>query len=270
LIGAAYWLQRPPDSRYAAIIFGVVAILMTVRTEPQRIERAASILLVVILMIVQVESVRGESRTESRNRQEENTKFETILKANQEVIQKAKTILDTTRDVGKLARQSLANITGGNSFAYVYPGGTGPHIPLLVGNSGDNILTGVSFRIEKTADPDLTPQMNNSILIGTIAPYGIAYSPISISPVPDPKWGVDSYFILVYAQNGMVSENLKFRQSTKDAHALAYAISLARVTFVVRAGKLVPQSKNLANTGWIPDEHEPPPQIIFVQPGPYQ
>ncbi len=266
---ALYWWRRSslPAPGYAIGVLSVLAAIMSVHLA-KRIssgEQAVWFLLFGAFLIIEFHAIRKDRADialhEDQRRKQQDGEFK-------ETMQRAESILQTTQTVGKLAQENLENITGGNSFPYAIPQGNGPAFSLALFDYGNDVLSGVSMTIARTADPEWGKEGSKPILVGSLAPYVLTSTSASVTPRLDPKTGMDSFWIFLYAQNGMVDETLRFRQSAKVPGTLAYSVVLARRIVFSRSGKLVMKEKELARSGWIPDEHKAL-RVLVIAPGPY-
>jgi hypothetical protein len=237
-----YWYWHPPVPNKAVLVLTGVTVVMAL-LDMSTGHKAVYLLLVICLMFIENRAINKDradtAAAESQRRAAENIQFQSIangvtasIQQNQQqfqaTMQQAGKILGTTQQVGKLAEENLQNVTGGDSFAYAVPQGGGPTIPLVLHNWGNNILSGVSITVASMQDPNWGNAMYEPITIGTIAPHGFASVPTPIAPSLDSKSGIGSFWIFVYAQNGMVDEMLQFRQSKKYPNTLAYSFTVTR------------------------------------------
>ncbi len=273
LIFSAYWLWRPPSPGIAVACLAGAAVYMTIRADKWgAIEKSAWLLLALSLVSVETRAIHQDhvrlDASAAEARRQDNQHFEEILKSNQAdfaaTMQSTKSVLEATQKVNALARENLAQVTGGHSYAYVMPvfdERNSWRASLLVVNTNSSLLTNVSMTLARPTGPDMTS--HKLIQIGTISPYGWTYAPLHISPTIDPSSGEDSYLISIYEQNGIINEVLTFRRSTKNPHALAYKASVSGEKFVVRSGQVEPRIKMLFDTGWSPDEDRPNGTVLL-------
>ncbi len=135
------------------------------------------------------------------------------------------------------SEQSLAEITGGDSFPYVYPqthAATDTAVPLLVWNGGRHQLTGVTIRIQNGRDfiGNMGPLGAPPIDLGTLPPHWNKPLPREdwISPHPNDA-GVDQYNVYMSAQSGSFHELLNFRRG-KYALPWAFSYTVTREDFL--------------------------------------
>ena len=159
-------------------------------------------------------------------------------------------VLKTTEDVSRLAKKSLDNLTGGESFGYVIPNigstsdfhkatGAGSFLGFgcLVNNDGDQPLSGVTVTVSRIlmnpvngasrSNPAMIDAGSLSPLnIGTLPPHSQVTLPTVITPQLGPD-GIARYLIFVSAQNGTAAEDLFFRKSN-DGQNWDYKIRVRR------------------------------------------
>lgn len=132
-------------------------------------------------------------------------------------------------------RETLNNITGGNSYAYVAVqehAATAIGVPLAVRNEGKYILTGVTVQIIRTAAPPNTWDVESGpqVVVGTLYPGEIRMINTRIKPDIGVD-GIDHYWLFIAAQNGMISQMIYFRPR-KDGKQLPWAFRsvVSRIT----------------------------------------
>lgn len=260
----AYWWSRAghlPPPGYAIALIAVVAAVMSIQGEMKGWQKAFWMLIIAALLRVEFRAI-NDDRIDSANKQKEF--FEAQRKGFEGVTYQAgqnfasttvdlTTAIDSLKTVVGTTQKAVENVTGGDSYAYVSPQGNGAVIPLSMHNYGKNILSGVSIRILNLQDPNWVSKTQESITIGTLAPFGFAPVPVSITPVPEPQTGIASYWIFIVAQNGTVDEMLQFRKSKTNANSFAYSLSVKRDNFFDASGKQILGPKSvtrLAYFGW--------------------
>jgi len=198
----------------------VVAVIMTVRADHfSHGERIVYILIAFALFIVEMKAVYKDREEHDKEQSELRTREEEARKAEQQafngLLQTGKTLFANTQDIQALAKKSLENITGGDSFPYVAPQPSYDQVPLVVWNKGNQVLSGVTLTIAHTQEPNWGDAFYRPIFIGTIGPHDHMPVPnITLSPVLR-KSGDDNYWIMISAQNGTVSQSLFCRRSKK-------------------------------------------------------
>ena len=150
----------------------------------------------------------------------------TTTKGLTDAISKLRTVLGTTETV-------VENVTGGNSYAYVYPkfelGSIGP-VYLFIHNNGDQILSGVSIKVDRVVSGtyDGTYHDLHSIRLKELIPVGgtlaAHWGAMLTNSETIPQLGPDrkaTYLVLISAQNGGATEEIYFRPSN-GGNSLAY------------------------------------------------
>ena len=150
-------------------------------------------------------------------------------------------VLATTQEVGKLSQQTLENVTGGNSYAYVIPATVVPRVgfshPVTVDtrfsawvqNNGKHILSGVFVSVVKMKNASGISDggLIGPIEVGVMSGNSRVMLPrFFMNPEGD---GTDHYFITITAQNGNYDEDLYFRKS-KDGTGWAYRLTVNKRT----------------------------------------
>jgi hypothetical protein len=267
LIIALFFLQFPNFKwllpGYAVTALGFVAVIMTIRAEEDwsRAERLKWLFLAMVLMVVEIRVIKKD-RDQSDAAQNE------VVRRNQgqfsETMARLETHTQTLKDLSQseekienLAKKNLQSITGGNSFGVVVPQyAGGDSILLVVWNWGEYPLMGVTLEISRTAVENWRGEgLFNPISIGNIGPHNHAVVPLSLTFTPNPKSGIDSYWIFVSAQNGMASEGLYFRKDKRGKAPWAYMIRVEKAQAPKTMSKHIPP-KGLLYFGPWTDEIE--------------
>ncbi|WP_158790556.1 hypothetical protein [Granulicella sp. L60] len=165
-------------------------------------------------------------------------------------------IMETTQRVSVDARRAMLDVTGGDSYAFVYPSFIFDVSPcaippchkrmdrrflLKIHNAGQQLLTDVRVNFYLSEGPegslgDIKPL--NRFPIGSLAKgSGRNISDEPLYPTAN-RFGRFSYYVLIMAQNGGVNESIDFRPS-KSGQGMAFR-------YVVRRGKGKPDPKNIA------------------------
>lgn len=140
--------------------------------------------------------------------------------------------------VAGLTKKNVENLTGGHSFAIVYPKFVSGSIgnSLFIHNQGDQILSGVTVLLQHVTSPcneqgdtgDMTIEGEPvNLTIGALPPH---FGNVIASYVFFPKLlpdGTGCYNIKVDAQNGGVSEELLLRPSA-DKSGLEYKLLVSQ------------------------------------------
>lgn len=230
----AYWVYKIPAPGYAIAVMGIAAAIMAARTKASGYEKAAWMLVMFGLLFVETRAIRKDrtdnelKRVQAEKELKEN--FHDIGEGIRASISESDRNFNAT--IGK-TNQVLANITGGDSFAYVSPQNfSGDQFAGVVWNNGEQALSGLSLTIAHTSEENWGAAFFQPIFIGTLGPY--AYAPIPnflFRPKADPKTGQDNYWIMLSAQNGTVSQSLYFRRDHKNPSQWAYAFQVSKQGF---------------------------------------
>ena len=263
---ALYSGRRTSLGRPAGHDIGVLPVLAAIMSVhlAKRIssgEQAVWFLLFGAFLIIEFHAIRKDRADialhEDQRRKQQDGEFK-------ETMQRAESILEI-RNRGK---QPGKPIKLREEFVSLrYSPGERPSFSLALFDYGNDVLSGVSMTIARTADPEWGKEGSKPILVGSLAPYVLTSTSASVTPRLDPKTGMDSFWIFLYAQNGMVDETLRFRQSAKVPGTLAYSVVLARRIVFRLLRELVMKEKELARSGWIPDEHKAL-RVLVIAPGP--
>jgi hypothetical protein len=156
-------------------------------------------------------------------------KLENDIRENREHFDKTmeaeKFNLEQEKVVAVLAKSSLENITGGESFAFARPVlTTTNNSNLVVENAGDQVLTGLHIVIERIMNGcSIEPGAKciqlfddgsmHPIELGTLAPHRTT-SLSRLIPFDSIGNGTGHYNVRIYAQNGQAVEELWFRRSS--------------------------------------------------------
>ena len=253
-MGLALWVARTGQSPGVAIgILAAVAGVMSVRPPKMHFaEKIAWIVVLVAFTVLEVHSIKVSDKNNENVRNAQNTAFGGIAESLKTSIDTSKTqytstithvdgVLTKTQQVASLAKQSLENITGGNSFAHVTPQVGYSPVPFSIYNDGPNILTGVSVNVRKglieADNPDTFDVFGQELEIGTLAPHQLEIVPnFSIRPHPG-KSGLDVYVFTIRAQNFEVEERMLFRRSANQKQGeWAYKFNLTRQLIASQKG----------------------------------
>jgi hypothetical protein len=274
---AAYWLHFIPSPGKSVAALAVAATIMTFRKDLTGIEKSFLTFVLFLFLLIEVKAIdqdRDENNAKQKAffqdqhdnfqavTQQASTNFSTTTSGLTKAIAGLNVVLGATQDVAKLAKQDLENTTGENSFGFAVPQVAGETVPLVVWNSGDQVLSGVSMTIAHTQDPNWGISFFQPIYLGAIGPHEFVPVPVAyaITPRPDEKSGEDNYWITISAQNGTVSESLFFRRR-KTTVPWAYSYLVTKHETLKKATKGMPKGaqymKPLLSRGWS-DEVEAP------------
>ena len=231
----------------AVAVLGFMAAVMSVRPNMASAEKFVWIIVVTAVLVAEISNIRSDrgqsDATQQRTQQSQKDQFAFVAQGVEDSILLSRLqfdptircvdgVLKTTQTVAKLSKSNLEAVTGGNSFAFVYPSmGVGnPLAQLSNHNGGKEILSGVTatiYRIVREAGPcDLGDRMGSpAILMGSIAPNeGRIVPPPSKLLSPQLRSdGLDHFHIYVNAQNPGTTEDLYFRRS-QDGSSFAYSL----------------------------------------------
>jgi hypothetical protein len=221
-----YVWPQPPGVAIAFLAVGVVFMTFRQMTATQKLYWAC---FAIAMFCLEFRAVNADHVTQQK---EANDKFQAILRDNRDrtsailndnqtrfaqtekhfatVTGENKTISGLSVKNLQSAHETLQNLTGGTSFAYLSPvSPPGKPVYLTAINSGAYPLTGVTASIVRTTEPKWTEK---DVDIGTIPGNGVRMSPIPL--VPDiGKSAIDTYEVYVSAQNGTTKEVIQIRRS---------------------------------------------------------
>jgi hypothetical protein len=235
------WFHLPSPGKAIGAL-AVVAGIMSVRD----IKVLGKISWVALLVLMLVTEFRAIDKDRSENETKQKEFFDAQRHGFQAIAQQADADFKTTKEgldhsiagVTNLlgtTQKAVENITGGTSFAYVYPdfgGGDATEAILKIHNAGHQILTGVTINVNRVT------QGNWELGVESLTSLTDDRNPAPTQPItlaPDsgefirnyrlhPKLNADgtaAYHIFIYSQNGGSGEDLYFRPS-KDGRSLAY------------------------------------------------
>jgi hypothetical protein len=243
-----YSVHLPPGT--SAVVLAFLAfvpwILENTKYSSRRKTKRAAIPLICLLLASELWSIRWDGV--QRQKDQEQILFEqrAALTTTKENLKTTQENLTTTKRVASLAVESLENITGGSSFAYVIPTNSAkseldPKITrysLTIVNDGDRILAGVTVTVQQsqykyTSEGEVLKVPTSK----TTSPVTLGKHESEIINDPDPSLRLDpqkfvgdqgTYLIIVSAQNGSVREDLHFRRHEPDANGWEYSLSVSK------------------------------------------
>jgi hypothetical protein len=177
-------------------------------------------------------------RTADKNRADEDDRFAKVLKNQQdnfaEVLRKNQEQFHGTVSrvdhLAGLAQESLANITGEDSFPYIVPQPTDP-VRLYIWNRGEHILNGVTVIIRPTDDYTNGLPFRPELQVGTLHPgWGKQINNFVIQPNLNSDKD-DIYLIEMYTQSDTFDEVLHFKKSKRPGQLWAYKMWVIRRSF---------------------------------------
>jgi hypothetical protein len=232
--GAAIWTHLHPQSPgYAIGLLALAAGIMSVRPQMQFLEKLAWVAILVTFTYQEMKAIKQNDIENKAVRTSENDAFGHIVSDLKISIQNSKeqysqtvqhvdSVAATMQRVADLAKINLENVTGGNSYAYVFPtnvSNTGLQL-LNIENTGSQILSGVNVEIARV-NGHYDPQDCNtnyttlsSFTTQTLPPHVIRRISQEhyLTPVFNQE-GRATFFIGINPQNAGVSETLEFRHS---------------------------------------------------------
>ncbi len=243
------WETWPPVPTVAISFLGVVAVIMTVKGDrPYLVEKAVYVLIAFALFSAEMRAVyqdraehdrqQAESRAaEAEARRKEAAAFAALL-------QKGDSLFKSTHKLQTLAKQSLDNITGGESFAVVTPVlryGRTHEIALSIRNCGKEPLTGMTVAIYDMRKPDVKNPMAAPefppISVGTLHGGETRKLDVTISPVlTESAYTTYLYELDISAQNFTVHEYLTLKKGGRYDWNFMY--------------KVIRDNKTLKETKW--------------------
>ncbi len=237
-----------PPPGVAIALIAVIAATMSIHSDMGRYHKAFWMAIIGAFLVLELVAIVHERREQARQQksalEEARAHFGdigdgikgAITQSSQgfkETMDQFGKIVRKTERVTKLTKESIEDVTGGDSFGFVVPQTFAfEEFPLRVWNHGRHQLTGVSVTIANTTnDPNWGSGFYQPIYIGNIGPGDSLPVPnYLIRPRPDPKLGQDSYWIFISAQNGSVSQSLYFRRNKKGAIPWAYSYIVTKPT----------------------------------------
>jgi hypothetical protein len=249
---AGYWWKHLPVPGYAIGAVSFIAAVLSIRIDREAgvWERAVWMGLIGAFLIVELLAIRKDrtdyANAEAFKRSDENQQFQKIanglkqdIQQNQEqfqlTMQQAGQILQSTREVGKLAEASLENITGGDSFAIVTPqvwSGLVP-IPLSVRNYGKQSLTGISVMIIDSKSWDMSNPRNfyesSRVNVGTLHAGELRLLTETLTPIEGQLTDgqgtkMVQYDLYISAQNFTAEEHLVFKRGKRLPWVFRYNV----------------------------------------------
>jgi hypothetical protein len=230
--GAAIWTKLNPQSPgFSITLLALGAGIISVRPNMHLIEKFAWVIVLATFTYQEVKAIKQNDLNNQAIRTSQNAAFGVIvddLKTSiknskdqyKQTIDRVNRVSDhvdgaakKTQQVAEIARTNLLTITGGDSYAFVYPDAiAGSDQQLLkIHNPGDQPLTDVRVTVgeivvERAADDcDDGLQGHDVIQIGTLAPHeGRIIQGAVFVPHLRPD-GTARYQLWITAQNGGVS-----------------------------------------------------------------
>jgi len=254
-----WWTVPAPGVSIA--ILGLVAAVMSLRGEMRPLEKAAWMLIISGLLVSEIQSIRTDRRQADEqaksDRQIQDEAFRKVLRKEDDQLQRT---LQGFEMVRRMAKTSIENQTGGDSYAYVTPQiGVSP-TPLTIYNYGTNTLTGVLVEIlpptqglENYINAVLNPV---EIEVGTLHPgtSGTAGPRVLKGYLIDPHQitATAQYQVRIYSQNFTVTQVLFFKPGV---HHLLYKTLVTKQYVKSKVGNTVYYGyKTLFQNDWSKDD----------------
>jgi hypothetical protein len=153
------WSWHPPVGVYIGIL-GFLGVVVALARDPTKIgqrEKALWIFVMFALLLLEIKSVYQDRDEHDRQHEEaeerEASHFETIANGVEDTIRSSQEHFDATmaeaKRLNRLSQESLANITGGESYAYIAAGiGLRPPFQLSVWVKGKHGVHNLSAEIQ--------------------------------------------------------------------------------------------------------------------------
>jgi hypothetical protein len=264
------WWQWHPPVGFCVALLGVVGVLVPWQRGEgmERKERAFWSAVMIGLTLLELWSIHRDQKERDAEqtfaRCEEQHSFEGVLNGLTEGIQKSKAqysstithvdgVLKTTQEVAATSRTNLNEVIGKGSHPCVIPDTIAMNpdgratIPLIIWNTGTNVLTGVDIFFQDFPVDVTGPVRGTASLtaIGTLPSGWPKPLPLKTPVGPDSN-GIMHYRMQISAQSGFYNETIMFRRSTKtEKTALPWAFQywLTKQEVVIGPTKRYPQMK---------------------------
>lgn len=238
------WAASKPRSPGISIgLLALAAGLMSVRPKMHFPEKITWVAVLVTLTCLEVRAIKRSDAENAAIRDKQNAAFRVIVDDLKTSIQNGKdqytrtiehvdTVSDhvdgvakTTQQVAEVAHSDLLAVTGGDSYAYVYPTAVlgSDRVLLKIHNDGDETLdlrVEIARIVDESAEHPCDGRMGTPAVfpIGPVADHeGRIIQGSSFSPTLPPG-GAAYYQIWINAQNHGVSENLYFRKVSANPY----------------------------------------------------
>lgn len=245
------WAWHPPVGVWIAILglLGVVVPLIRDLAKIGKREKAFWTALMFVLLGLELKTVyqdrREHDEEQAKARSEQIAQFNRIADGIKETIDESQRQFEATmaRSDKIMGRTNdvLADVTGGNSFAYISPQNfSGDQFPGIVWNNGEQALVGLTLTIAHTSDPVQIwgAAFFKPIFIGTVGPHDHAPIPdFLFQPRADQKTGQDNYWIMLSAQNGTAQQSLYFRRNRLHPQQWAYSFQVVKQHYAEKPQK---------------------------------
>ena len=282
-----HYIRWTPPPGYAVAVLAFIAAVMSIRKN-SGMQKFLWLPSMAILLGIEFHSIRIDRQL---NDSQQQTRFElqmnqfkaigtgitTSMNANQtyfeQTMRNAKVLLDTTNDVALMAKGSLEEITGANSFPYISPqvhGYDGGIIPLAVWDVGKNMLANVAITIRNSEDyggDAIKFAAAPEIEIGVVHPGWPRMLKGGISPHPHGTDGSDVYVIEMYTQHELYIETLHFRKlASGSGWAFRSVVSHEEFSHKGQGSKRVNMGRSVPLCGSSRWSDEPAPKYKHSNP----
>jgi hypothetical protein len=243
---AVYTGLYPASPGISIGLLAFAAGVMGVRPKMHFPEKIAWMIILIAFTYQEVRAIKRNDADNVATRNSQNAAFGVIVEDLKTSIQNSKdqysqtvkhvnSVAVTTQKVADLARTNLEALTGGNSYAYVYPTaveGSNVTQTLKIHNAGTqslNLTMTIALVVQESGPGGCDVSTANRVVIpiGPIAPRDGRTLP---NPLFDPVLRPDGtaiYQIWLNAQNAGVSERLQFRKPSGGGY-LDFKLDVAR------------------------------------------
>jgi len=274
LVGLALMQDFPvrPVSGWFIGILGAGAVVVAVRTEHLTLWEKVGWIMVAFFFCALEMNVLYKDRAEHEHEQSQARAQQ--LKSFNEIAEGIdKTIQNSDREfAATMARTDslLANITGGSSFAVVYPliNPGRKDLPLYIENRGDNILTGVSVEINTQAvfwpgaQDVLMRNASGRINVGTLHAHEtlLLNTLIKSEELSVREGEIARLYLWINQQNFTAQEFLELRKGTTKDKPWAFKYTIYRVgrpKQISKTKRVSGTEVKLGESGWSDVEDMP-------------
>jgi len=204
---AYVWWSALPSPGYAIGVLAVLAAVMSIHTEMPPFQKALWLLLIGVFLVIELRAIDWDRANndvrEALVRMQERDQFATILRQGEE---ESKKTLDKMSGVTQLARRSIYEETGGDSYVVVRPDftPTGKNVFTL----GVGLCAKCLYSVPNAYVYFKTGGSQTLILHDTVTPMFVVTTQETITPA---ETGETTYGINVTARNKPTQETLKVR-----------------------------------------------------------
>jgi len=256
LVSIYWWSEKHlPNPGIAVALMGLAAAAMSIHNDMDDLRKFFWLLIIALLLSAEVRAI-GKDRNESHAQylkdrkaqddafgiiqQDQKVEFSQIVAGFGSTQQKVDGVLKTTEQVAGVSKENLLNLTGGDSYAYVYPSpieGALDTVMLKIHNDGSQVLTSVRVDIQRIVNrarlsikhADVITEYRRPIEVGTLAAKEGRIIPQPEGNLPvllDPD-GTAEYQVYINSQARGVKEAIDFRLDPVQ-RGLEYKITVWR------------------------------------------